>query len=469
MNQEAVLSDNPSLNKTRFTDPQRLAWGVLLLAFAIFCLIAVTVIVGIDYFLFQSTVPIRPVLNVGRSTVGLIEAGNSAEQVGRNGELLANGMMISTYPQSQGAVYFLDPEDGDQVVAVVTLHNNASATLRQASRPRFEWSRAQHVIDLDNVTGKLSIDIPAADHREVLVNVETRAGAIVNLQGAGQYSINATSNQLSVINHDGTVTLISPRRQQGYSIPQNGRGLVRYADNEVEQTFGLVNLLADRRFESLHNSPTESQVWICNNDPGNSPRGQYEFILENGLDILRFIRADDATTPGRISCLQSFGQSGLNIAETGYNYLILRASMFIEYQSLDACGFQGSECPLTLRIDYVDSEGDGQTWHHGFYAVEADPQANYPLRCSSCLQDHDLINSGAWFTYESPNLLTLLQRDPDPLVPGDETRPASIVGVWFYASGHQYDVRVGEVSLLGGYLDSTEIARTSDAAAQAAG
>jgi hypothetical protein len=46
-----------------------------------------------------------------------------------------------------------------------------------------------------------------------------------------------------------------------------------------------------------------------------------------------------------------------------------------------------------------------------------------------------------WYTYDSGNWFNLLP-------PGK--RPVAISNVQFYASGHQYDVYVGEVALLGG-------------------
>ncbi len=56
-------------------------------------------------------------------------------------------------------------------------------------------------------------------------------------------------------------------------------------------------------------------------------------------------------------------------------------------------------------------------------------------------QEHDRINEKSWFTYESGNLFALL---------GPSQVPRSILNVQFYASGHQYDVSLGEISLLAG-------------------
>lgn len=444
---------------SRQVDPHRLAWGVLLAAFAIFCTIAIIAIAGIHYFLFQSAVPIKSRLSLGRGTVGIMELANSIEQVGRNGDALVTGMVISTDPQSQGTIQFLDPQAADSLVAAVTLHNGSVLTLRQAARPRFEWSQTRHVIELGTVSGRLSVTIPPFPGRDVLVNVETGSGAIVNLEGEGRYMINASSDQLSVINREGTATFIPPDLRQGHSIPADRQGIIHYEDNSVEQKPGYVNLVKDSGFQTLNGGQLDLQAWVCGNDPSDNPAGSYEFIDMNGLLPLRFIRADDATTHGRTSCVQSFGQGGVDITALDYNYLGVRATLNVESQSLNACGSDGSECPLMLRMDYIDDMGKGQRWFHGFYAREADPQSNYRQRCASCVQDHDLINQGAWYTYESPNLLTLLE----------ETPPVSIVSIWFYASGHQWDVRIAEVALIGAHVDNVTDMPADEATAESDG
>lgn len=97
-----------------------------------------------------------------------------------------------------------------------------------------------------------------------------------------------------------------------------------------------------------------------------------------------------------------------------------------------------------LRMDYRHGDRVYQ-WFHGFYAVPLLAEQGYPLRCSSCAQDHEAINEKAWYTYDSGNLISVFPPDQ---------RPDSIVGIWFYASGHQYDVYVSEVSLLAGRISN---------------
>ena len=79
---------------------------------------------------------------------------------------------------------------------------------------------------------------------------------------------------------------------------------------------------------------------------------------------------------------------------------------------------------------------DAIKWRHGFYTHSRD---DWPLRCDTCIQDHQLIHDKSWYVYESPNLLTLFAPDPPP---------EKIVSVWVYTSGHEYDVWIRDVALL---------------------
>ena len=205
---------------SRRIDPQRLAWGVLLVSFAVFCLTGVVVIIGVDYFLFLSSVPMRGTLSVGRGSVGIADVANPQEQVERKGALISQGMIITTDPQSQG---MLQITDGDAVIALVTVENSSSVTMRTATRPRYEWSRVGHVVNLGNFSGRLSVDIPAQVGNKILFDIESTQGASARLEGSGQYIVNATDMEFSVFNREGRVILIPPDRRVGHLIPPDNQ------------------------------------------------------------------------------------------------------------------------------------------------------------------------------------------------------------------------------------------------------
>ncbi len=55
----------------RRVNTQQLAWGVMLLSFAVFCAILIFVIIGANYFVFQSRVPLSAQIHVARGTATL--------------------------------------------------------------------------------------------------------------------------------------------------------------------------------------------------------------------------------------------------------------------------------------------------------------------------------------------------------------------------------------------------------------
>lgn len=415
-------------------DPQRRAWGILLLSFAAFCAICVVAGVSVSYFLFQSTVSLESVLRVGRGT-GVVSG-----QAVYNERALVLGDTLSTDGQSQATIFFSDAQADNRLIAMVTLKGSTAMNFRRTLRPRFDWGSGSYGIELERLSGELDVFIMPSLPRDMRLTVRTVAGDLIDMHSSGQYRISVTDTQVRVENVNGSASLIPANQKIGRSIPANNQGVVRYSDDAtlVLISPAKVNLITSSTFED---AGVIAQSWVCSNREDAPPSGQYFLERKNGRMVMRMLRADGATSNGETRCLNSFGQYGLDVA--AYTYLELRVMFNILSQSLDVCGTQGSECPLMLRIDYRDQRGASRQWIHGFYS-RPNPQLNYPLYCLSCTQEHELVNERTWYIYDTGNLLNLF-------APGE--RPVSIVNVQFYASGHQYDVLVSDVALLAGSAD----------------
>src|SRR5262245_24593915 len=111
----------------------------MLLSFAIFCAILIFVIVGIQYFLFQSRVPLRSLIDVSRGTATLVDSDLNQTGVTKSDEMFF-GSVLTTDTQSQASISFLDSQHDNQLVANVVIENGSSLNLRQDSRPRFDLS-----------------------------------------------------------------------------------------------------------------------------------------------------------------------------------------------------------------------------------------------------------------------------------------------------------------------------------------
>jgi hypothetical protein len=102
------------------------------------------------------------------------------------------------------------------------------------------------------------------------------------------------------------------------------------------------------------------------------------------------------------------------------------------YQSLSGGGVLHSEYPIMVRLDYQDAYGNPNHWVQGFYYENP---ANYPI--SNGME----IPRNVWYSYESGNLIELIESRGD-------VKPAHLISIRIYASGHDYQSMVTEVELV---------------------
>ncbi len=383
-------------------------------------------------------------MEVSRGSGGI----SNQEAVRLNGTVSTNDK-VSTDPLSQATLSLRDSQNDQQLVSAITMRGDTSLRLLRSSRPRFQWSNGDYVVELQDFTGELNIFSPKELARNLTFSILTRAGDLIYLRSGGQYILRASDSRVQVINQDGEVILKPSNVDIGKSVPANSQGIINYTDNPqdvvISQTY--TNLLSDRVFQDDLLAPSEvdstgqpfSKDWFCKDN--SNPPGRSVPDVADGRSALRIVRDNNATSHGETFCLRSWGNDGQNVAS--FNYLGLRATFKINYQSLSACGQEGSECPLMLLLEYVDKNNNIHSWIHGFYA-SVDPNRNFPLQCNSCFQEHERVNEKSWFTYDSGNLLNLLT-NPDQLA---EQRPVKLVDMRFYSSGHQYDVDVSDITLV---------------------
>jgi hypothetical protein len=126
---------------------------------------------------------------------------------------------------------------------------------------------------------------------------------------------------------------------------------------------------------------------------------------------------------------------------TDYQSLQLLIWMQVLDQSVPVCGTVGSECPLTIEIEYTDINGNDQIWLQGFYAVGA--VGADPAECTTCespRNNHIRIPFNQPYFYESDNLLEQLGQL--------NILPRHIKSISIVAAGHTFDVEVLEMALM---------------------
>lgn len=419
--------------------PERRAWGVLLISFALFCLVCLMATISVYVFFFESTQPLETSLRVGRGTVGLAEADLVARVVRNERDLTGLVSSISTDSQSQATIAFRVPgpeETGSRLIVSITLKNDTSIDLRSATMPRFEWGSGNSEIEIHNLVGEIDVLVFSEQIGDVRLRIYTRAGMLVELTQKGRYTISASDTQVRIINREGIAVLLGPNFEVSRAIPGGHQGIMLVGSSDITIAEARRNLVENGLFVLVDHAPGEDGSialparWGCRNDQDDLPRGSFSTEIIDGRSALRFVRADGARSHGETRCKQPFGEHGQDV--TGYSVLELVATFYVQYQSLSECGIQGSECPLMLMLEYTDLNGIERRWFQGFYYAE-DPNVDYPTL------NHQKINEKSWFTYESGNLFTRFPADQIPSV---------IHNIQFYASGHQYDVYISELSLL---------------------
>lgn len=424
-------------------NPQDRAWAILWLSFAMFCLFCLVTGVSTAYFLFQSTVPLDVGLYMGRGTA------NVSNTAATSGEYaLSEGNSIDIVFPSQGTLFFRDSASGDRLIATVTIRGDTRFIVQNTDRPRFEWGSGGYQVILNGFRGEIDIFVVQGLARPLELNIITERGDRAQITESGQYTLITASNQVRLLTSTGAAVLKPANVEFATSVPPNNRGTIVYDDQSarVDLSSAYINLVTNSTFQDLLQIGDGEQIadvapgWGCYNGPTDSPQGRFLTEPKDGRYVMRFFRGDGAESQGSTGCIANWGRTPGGIEVTSYTYLAIRASFFVDYQSVSLCGQQASECPVMVQIQYVDREGDLRRWTHGFYYL-LDPNYSYPLQCDTCTQEHERINEKAWFTYDSGNLLALFP---------PEDVPVSIVNVHIYASGHQYDVYIGEMALLAG-------------------
>ena len=437
---------------TRRINTQQLAWGIMLASFAIFCVIAGAAILGVRFFLFQSRVPLASSVEVARGTPTLTRLGAELQQtaVTRSNEI-TGGSVVTTNNESQALLRFADPQRTDEQVASITVGTGSSLHLRQSSRPRFDWSEDAYWLEFDGAYGTIDIFVPQNLGRSILITMDTTLGPSVRFSASGRYTITAARGYVQVLNFEGDALLIA---QDGRTQPVGAGQTSSIAEGSNQfAVLPLTNLFGDIFFTTENvidfNSTSEQvfpQAWRCDNlvENPDQPIGSYSLVTNDMRPALRFFRGDNALSNGATRCYQGLGTGTGGLDVSNYRSVSIRVTFKIQSQSLSACGSQGSECPLMLRMDYLPADGgDARSWYHGFYA-SVDPNRQFPYACSGCDQ-HERVSLGEWYTYESHNLFEVF---------APATQPKSILNLRFYASGHQYEVYVSEVALI---ADNTPI------------
>jgi hypothetical protein len=316
------------------------------------------------------------------------------------------------------------------LLARLNIGSNTTLRLSQATAPRYSWSDNEQVIDLELESGRVRLTMLDSQERPTAMKLATPQGEII-IREPGQYSVVVTNEATQVSVQEGALgvsaadsTLIlssSERAEIPTGEPPRGpldpeRSLIQNGD--FSQGFD-------------HWSEYTWKVELA-----EQPSGTTEIRDIDGEPTLHFDRIGVGHADARV--LQSINE---NVVD--YEALRLHLTLRVLEQSLGVCGIQGSECPLFIRIDYVDENGANQIWQHGFYASGVVDDNTTPGACVSCAviqSNHEQIPQGQDYFFEVDLREELARQGAVP--------PRSIENISLIASGHSFATEIIEVALM---------------------
>jgi hypothetical protein len=415
----------------RITSRQRTAWLILLGSFFVCAACAVATPLAINSYIRTATRPMEIVAVANQGTVGIYhaETGTRALFAGDPTSDVAVGSQILTNAADSALLVFYAPER-ENVLGRLQVYGNSSLTLVKADAPRFGAGTVDEHLQVTVASGRVRLAIPGDGGADVHVIVDTPQGEIV-MNEPGLYSIIVNNAATDVAVQEGTATISAAG--DALLLEMDQRGMVNAGTPPAGPLPTERNLLRNADFSAGMDG------WIgleWNVELPDQPQG--ELAVQNRLGEPSLVMHRDGVGHADVGVRQL-----IDADVTDFRELKLVVGLRIQWHSLPVCGNRGSECPVTVSIEYEDTNGIVREWRQGFYAL-GQFAFDAPDLCVSCpppRSQHVHVTAGQVNFYESDNLLEkLAQQDIEVRT----VRNVSILG-----AGHAFDAEVVDVALLG--------------------
>jgi hypothetical protein len=408
--------------------PERFAWFVISISFAIFVTLLIAIPMGIQY-----TIRYLPANQTARfipanSSVFLLAPPKSTEKIAITAERkIGPGDRIEASSDAAQAVLNLVNDEeppADQVVGSLHIYAGTQLEILRLSRPFFEtWSSEPYHVALRLDSGQARVFTNSGNARPLAVELETPHGTVQLSSGSYQISVEELRTDVIVI--DGRAQLLHSK-EQTIAVGAGQRAWMSPDTLLEEVAAATQTLITNGDF-----TPPALDHWIPSKaaEP-NVVLGNVYFQEREGRRIAYFIRQDVENQHNEVGISQAI-EKRVDI----YNSLVLQMDINILFQNLPGAGYLNTEFPLRVEINYTDEYGKDLNWGYGFYY--RDPEAPGPTEISEAVGYQ--VPQAQWYTYRSPNLLDLLDEQG--------TRPSRINSIRVYASGWNYQSMVSQVYL----------------------
>ncbi len=410
---------------------ERLGWAFLIIAFAVFLAIAISVPLFIRAYLQNATQLLPTLVQANQGTVriddqtGLMRAtlsGEPADTVEPGAEILTD--VTAT------ALLTVFPPDSEQILSRIQVYGNSTVRLDTLDAPRFKSSSAVNMIELTLEGGRLRLSVPETEGRPFTIIVNTPQG-VITIDEAGQYSLEVSNTQTQIAVQSGEAAVSG--QEQLLALTADQRAII---PNESPPTGPLGPERDLIRNGDFNDSFNEWNLFTWNVELADQPDGEISVLPIGGEPTLHIKREGEGHADVRL-------RQTINQDVTDYESLQLFLTLRIVEQNLDVCGLVGSECPLFIRVNYRDENGISHTWQHGFYGQGEVVAGSAPDACVSCdvvQSSHQILQLGQVYFYEVDLRADLSRQGFLP--------PSFIENVAIVSSGHSFEVEILDVALM---------------------
>lgn len=401
------------------SNPQRLAWSVLIAAFLLLVALSIGIPLGVRWYVNQATVARTASVEAIVPTIVVELPGLSTDvAVTSRRDNIPEGASIQTDRTSQGILTLFEDADGEIVLGTVQLFASTRVELVEMRTPRFASSDAGVRIVLEVKSGSARIAATPSGRFPLYLEVRTPQG-ILSLSDASVL-VEAGNQETEISVRYGEVTVHSG----GVSIQvgQRQRTSLRLGQPPTPPVAATRDLIVNGNFTEPLSTGWQVDIERLSEDV---QEGTATIVRSGGRPAVMFSRMGAEGEHNAVAIVQKIDRDARDFVS-----LRLRMDVRLMYQSLSGGGLQSSEFPVMVRLDYIDVNGNPQHWVRGFYYRNPD---NLPVLYYGIQIPHE-----TWYPYESGNLLEELVN----------ARPARIISLKVYASGWNYQSMVAEVGLI---------------------
>ncbi len=399
-------------------NPERIAWLILWVNFALCCLLAVAVPLGIRSYLLTATRPIQSYLTATTGTVQLYPPGAEEPSAVTERRPVAERSRMVTDASARSLLASFAADANSPLVLTVQLYQDTDLRLNSARAPRFTWNSSPLQFDLILQKGRVAVSAQSTDDRTVQVRLST-PHSVVTL-GNGAYDISIEGDATLVRVRAGVAQVLAANREVTVGAGERVSVLAGRPPELPVPT--ALNLVLNGKLEGRLSPPWQEVIKV---GAGLEP-GKITQEIVDQRQVVRFSRRTEDGAHNEVGLRQE-----INRDVQGYDLLTLRLDLKVLYQSVPGGGYLASEYPVMIDIAYTDIYGKDLHWYQGFYYMDLPPGSTWAPPTG------EKVVQGIWYPYESPNLFYALR----------DTRPARINSITVYASGHDYDSLVADIAL----------------------